>query len=124
MQDGDQVEQAERGDAYLAGLLPQGVVVAPKGELAVLGDGDRVGRGAGCGGQLACLRGGGGGLEGLGPGNHQLLLLSRDGLAVDGPVGCQRGGVGGGRQVPHVIAGQLRVADGGAGDDHGGAGKG
>ena len=67
VQDGDQVEQAERGDACLAGLLPQGVVVAPEGELAVLGDGDRVGRGAGCRGQLACLRGGGGGLEGFGP---------------------------------------------------------
>jgi hypothetical protein len=43
VQDADQVEQAESGDACLAGLLAQGAVVAPEGELAVLGDGDRVG---------------------------------------------------------------------------------
>jgi len=96
VQDGDQVEQAERGDACQAGFLPQGVVVAPEGELAVLGNGDRVGRGAGRRGQLACLRGGRRGLELLGPGDEQFLLLGDEGTAVDGAVWCQRGAVGGG----------------------------
>ena len=122
-QDGDEVEQAERGDARLAGLLPQGDVVAPEGKLVLLGDGDGVGRGAGRRCRLACLRGGGDGFEGFGARAQQVLLGGGEGAAVDGPVGGQRGGVGGGGQVPHVVPGQEGVVDGGAGDGQAGQGR-